>query len=225
MFLLNKEDATMTLNGVIGEDWYGGGITSAMVQQASDEMKNTRLTVRINSPGGVADEGIAIYNILRRHPGGVDTVVESLAASAASVIALAGEKRTTLRGGRWMIHKALTIAIGNSDDMQQVAKMLDAYDRSLVDIYAKALAGKSSEDIMQIMAEESWYTGSESVEIGLSTQYDDEEESEMEPMNAAWFNKAPAALVGKPKAAMKPKPASQELRRLQLKLAMLRTAK
>jgi ATP-dependent Clp protease protease subunit len=225
MFLLNKEDATMTLNGVIGEDWYGGGITSAMVQQASDEMKNTRLTVRINSPGGVADEGIAIYNILRRHPGGVDTVVESLAASAASVIALAGEKRTTLRGGRWMIHKALTIAIGNSDDMQQVAKMLDAYDRSLVDIYAKALAGKSSEDIMQIMAEESWYTGSESVEIGLSTQYDDEEESEMEPMNAAWFSKAPAALVNKLKAELKPKPASLELRRLQLKLAMLRTAK
>ena len=225
MFLLNKEDGTMTINGVIGEDWYGGGITSAMVQQASDEMKNTRLTVRINSPGGVADEGIAIYNILRRHPGGVDTVIESLAASAASVIALAGDKRTTLRGGRWMIHKAMTIAIGNSDDMQQVAKMLDTYDRSLVDIYGKAIAGKSSEEIMQLLGDETWYTGQESVDAGLSTQYDDEDESEMEPMNAAWFSKAPAALLNKPKAEMKPKPASQELRRLQLKLAMMRCAK
>lgn len=225
MFLLNKEDGTMTINGVIGEDWYGGGITSAMVQQASDEMKNTRLTVRINSPGGVADEGIAIYNILRRHPGGVDTVIESLAASAASVIALAGDKRTTLRGGRWMIHKAMTIAIGNSDDMQQVAKMLDTYDRSLVDIYGKAIAGRSSEEIMQLLGDETWYTGQESVDAGLSTQYDDEDESEMEPMNAAWFSKAPEALLAKPKAEMKPKPASQELRRLQLKLAMMRCTK
>jgi ATP-dependent protease ClpP protease subunit len=225
MFLLNKEDGTMTINGVIGEDWYGGGITSAMVQQASDEMKNTKLTVRINSPGGVADEGIAIYNILRRHPGGVDTVIESLAASAASVIALAGNKRTTLRGGRWMIHKAMTIAIGNSEDMQQVAKMLDTYDRSLVDIYGKAITGKSSDEIMQLLGEETWYTGEESVAAGLSTGYDDEDESEMEPMNAAWFSKAPAALLTKPKAEMKPKPASQELRRLQLKLAMMRCAK
>ncbi len=225
MFLLNKEDGTMTINGVIGEDWYGGGITSAMVQQASDEMKNTRLTVRINSPGGVADEGIAIYNILRRHPGGVDTVIESLAASAASVIALAGNKRTTLRGGRWMIHKAMTIAIGNSEDMQQVAKMLDTYDRSLVDIYGKAITGKSSDEIMQLLGDETWYTGEESVAAGLSTGYDDEDESDMEPMNAAWFSKAPAALLTKPKAEMKPKPASQELRRLQLKLAMMRCAK
>jgi ATP-dependent protease ClpP protease subunit len=196
-----------------------------MVQQASDEMNNTRLTVRINSPGGVADEGIAIYNILRRHPGGVDNVIESLAASDASVIALAGDKRTTLRGGRWMIHKAMTIAIGNSDDMQQVAKMLDTYDRSLVDIYGKAIAGKSSEEIMQLLGDETWYTGEESVAAGLSTGYDDEDESEMEPMNAAWFSKAPAALLTKPKAEMKPKPASQELRRLQLKLAMMRCAK
>jgi ATP-dependent Clp protease protease subunit len=148
-----------------------------------------------------------------------------LAASAASVIALAGNKRTTLRGGRWMIHKAMTIAIGNSEDMQQVAKMLDTYDRSLVDIYGKAITGKSSDEIMQLLGEETWYTGEESVAAGLSTGYDDEDESEMEPMNAAWFSKAPAALLDRPKAFMRPKPASHELRRMQLKLAMMRTAK
>ena len=169
MFSYKTDEGTMTLNGVIGEDWYGGGITSEMVQNASDEMRNKRLTIRINSPGGVADEGVAIYNILRRHPGGVDTVIESLAASAASIIALAGEKRTTLRGGRWMIHKALTIAVGNSDDMKQVAKMLDSYDKSLVDIYASSMKDTNKDAILQLMSDESWYTGSEAVAVGLST--------------------------------------------------------
>lgn len=224
MFSFDASQGVMTLNGVIGEDWYGGGITSSMVQEASDQMRDKRLTVRINSPGGVADEGIAIYNILRRHPGGVDTVVESLAASAASIIALAGTKRTTLRGGRWMIHKALTIAVGNSDDMSRVARMLHTYDKSIVEIYALAIKDSSHEDILQLMANESWYTGSESVEVGLSTHYDEDTETDQEPMNAAWFSKAPKELQSKPKAILKPKPAAMELQRLMLKLKLLKTA-
>lgn len=221
MFSYKPEEGIMTINGVIGEDWYGGGITSGMVQNASDEMRDKRLTVRINSPGGVADEGIAIYNILRRHPGGVDTVIESLAASAASIIALAGEKRTTLRGGRWMIHKAMTVAVGNSDDMQQVAKMLDTYDRSLVGIYASAMKDTDKDAIMQLMADESWYTGEEAMNIGLGTGYDDENGSDEPPMNAAWFTKAPAEIRVRPEAALKPKPASMELVKMRLKLRAL----
>lgn len=221
MFSYKPEEGTMTLNGVIGEDWYGGGITSEMVQNASDEMRNKRLTIRINSPGGVADEGVAIYNILRRHPGGVDTVIESLAASAASIIALAGEKRTTLRGGRWMIHKALTIAVGNSDDMKQVAKMLDSYDKSLVDIYASTMKGTDKDAILQLMSDESWYTGSEAVAVGLSTDYDEDEMPSESPMNAAWFTKAPKDIQNAVKMHLKPKPASLELVKMRLKLRAL----
>jgi len=218
MFSFNFDDSTLTMNGVIGEDWYGGGITSAMVQSASDEMRGRRLTVRINSPGGVADEGVAIYNILRRHPGGVDTVVESLAASAASIIALAGQKRTTLRGGRWMIHKAMTVAVGNSDDMEQVAKMLETYDRSLVDIYAAEMKDLTPKAIMKLMASETWYTGREALEAGLSTDYDEEHESESQPMSAAWFINEPKELENAPKAALKPKPASLEIMKMKIKL-------
>lgn len=220
MFNYDPQEGIMTLNGVIGEDWYGGGITSSMVQQASDEMRGKTIQVRINSVGGVADEGIAIYNILRRHPGGVHTIIESLAASAASVIALAGNKRTTLKGGRWMIHKALTLAVGNSDDMLKVADMLSTYDRSLVDIYSGSMKDKDPKAIMKMMKDETWFTGSEAVEAGLSTDYDEDEESEEMPMNAAWFTKAPPDLLAMPKAALKPKPASAELARMRLRLQM-----
>lgn len=220
MFNYDPQEGIMTLNGVIGEDWYGGGITSAMVQQASDEMRGKTIQVRINSVGGVADEGIAIYNILRRHPGGVHTVVESLAASAASVIALAGNKRTTLKGGRWMIHKALTVAVGNSDDMLKVADMLSTYDRSLVDIYSGSMSEKDPKAIMRMMKDETWFTGSEAVAAGLSTDYDEDEQSDEMPMNAAWFTNAPQDLLWFPKAALKPKPASAELARMRLRLQM-----
>jgi ATP-dependent protease ClpP protease subunit len=220
MFSYKPDEGIMTLNGVIGEDWYGGGITSAMVQQASDEMRDKQIQVRINSVGGVADEGVAIYNILRRHPGGVHTVVESLAASAASIIALAGNKRTTLRGGRWMIHKALTLAVGNEDDMLKVAEMLRTYDRSLVDIYSGSMKEKDPKAIMKMMKEETWFTGSEAVAAGLSTDYDEDEQSDEMPMNAAWFTRAPADLLTAPKAMLKPKPASIELARMRLRFQM-----
>lgn len=220
MFSYKPDEGIMTLNGVIGEDWYGGGITSQMVQQASDEMRGKMIQVRINSVGGVADEGVAIYNILRRHPGGVHTVVESLAASAASLIALAGNKRTTLKGGRWMIHKALTIAVGNSDDMQKVLEMLNTYDKSLVDIYSGAMKEYDSKAIMKMLKDETWFTGSEAVTAGLSTDYDEEEESDDMPMNAAWFMHPPQDLLSKPKAQLKPKPAAIELKRMRLRLQM-----
>jgi ATP-dependent Clp protease protease subunit len=220
MFSYSPDEGIMTLNGVIGEDWYGGGITSSMVQAASDEMRGKQIQVRINSVGGVADEGVAIYNILRRHPGGVHTVVESLAASAASIIALAGNKRTTLRGGRWMIHKALTLAVGNEDDMLKVAEMLRTYDKSLVDIYSGSMKEKDPKAIMKMMKDETWFTGSEAVAAGLSTDYDEDEESEEMPMNAAWFTRAPQDLFTAPKAALKPKPASIELARMRLRLQM-----
>jgi hypothetical protein len=107
MLQVNNKTNELLIYDVIGEDWFGGGITAKNVIAALDEFGGKRVTVRINSPGGVADEGIAIYNALKRYEGRVDTVIDSIAASAASVIALAGEKRTTSEGGRWMIHRAM----------------------------------------------------------------------------------------------------------------------
>ena len=191
--LVNKTTGEIFVYDAIGADWFGGGITASAVIEALDLIGNKRATVRINSPGGVADEGIAIYNALRRHKAGVDTVVDSLAASAASLVAIAGENRTIAKGGRVMVHRALTVAVGNSVEMQKIASILDTYDRSLVEIYSQYFPKDT--DVMGLMTEETWYTAEEAVAAGLATGL--EAKDAIEPNVAAWFRRPPSNLGGK----------------------------
>lgn len=192
MIDVNKQTGEMFLYGVVGDSFYEESFSAAELRQALAKLDGKRAIVRINSPGGVADEGIAIYNELTRYSGGVDTVVDALAASAASVIALAGATRTTSPGARWMIHKALTVEIGNSDQLRKTAELLDTYDRSLVEIYSKYIK-KDASAIMQMMRDETWFTASDAITAGLATMSG--EPSSALPMNADWFNHPPAELV------------------------------
>lgn len=200
MLKVNAKAGEILIYDALGQDWFGGGITAQSVIDALDQIgQNTRATVRINSPGGVADEGIAIYNALRRHPGGVDTVVDSLAASAASVVALAGENRTTAKGGRWMIHRALTIAVGNSIDMQKTSEILNTYDSSIVEIYADHMKD-SPEAILELMTAETWYTADSAIAAGLSTGKANVDA--VDPLVANWFKNPPQQLVESSVAAV-----------------------
>jgi ATP-dependent protease ClpP protease subunit len=205
MLKVNAKTSEIFIYDVIGKDFYGGGVDAKQVVEALDSLNGKRATVRINSPGGVADEGIAIFNALKRYHGGVDTIVDSLAASAASVVALAGESRLTAPGARWMIHRAMTVAIGNSEDLTKAAETLATYDQSLVEIYSKYMP--SDTDILALMSAETWYTASEAIDIGLSNGT--VEPVSASPMNAAWFHKAPIDLADLPMAVMKPKVTSK----------------
>lgn len=215
MLKVNAKAGEIFIYDTIGQDWFGGGITAQSVIEALDELGGKRATVRINSPGGVADEGIAIYNALKRYEGGVDTIVDSLAASAASVIALAGESRVTAKGARWMIHRAMTISVGNANDMRKNADVLDTYDKSLVEIYSEYM-GKSEDEILDLLSAETWYRADEAISAGLSTGTGDA--SDAEPMVAAWFRNAPAALLNKPKAEFKPYPVARQSAMLKARL-------
>lgn len=205
MLRVDLKSNELFIYDVIGQDWFGGGITAASVIDSLEGFKGKRVMVRINSPGGVADEGIAIYNALKRYEGGVDTVVDALAASAASIIALAGEARTTSAGGRWMIHRAMAFAMGNAVDMEKAASTLAKYDASIVEIYSQYMPPDT--DIMSLLTAETWYNTDEAIAAGLSTGKADSV-AKAEPMNAAWFRNAPAALFTQPKAALRPKPLS-----------------
>lgn len=198
--LVNAETGELFIYQPIGADFFGDGITAEAVIVALETLGGKRATVRINSPGGVADEGIAIYNALKRYEGGVDTVVDALAASAASVIALAGENRTTASGGRWMIHRAMTIAMGNAMDMQKVAETLNKYDQSLVEIYAEHMTDSDNESIMALLTAETWYSGTEAIEAGLATG--DANEAATQPNVANWFRNAPEAVYKEAVAAI-----------------------
>ena len=191
MLSVNQSTGELFLYGVVGASWFEDSFSSTDVIQALASIGTKRAIVRINSPGGVADEGIAIYNAIKRHAAGADTHVDALAASAASVIALAGESRTTSAGGRWMIHRALTIEIGNATALRKTADTLETYDKSLVEIYSKYLA--SGTDVMGLLEAETWYTGPEAMDAGLSTAVGGA--TDAKPTVASWFRNPPAALV------------------------------
>jgi ATP-dependent Clp protease protease subunit len=203
MLKINASLGEIYIYDTIGKDWYGGGVDAKQVIDALDGLGGKRAVVRINSPGGTADEGIAIYNALKRYPGGVDTIVDALAASAASVVALAGENRLTAPGARWMIHRAMTVAVGNAMDMQKAAETLATYDASLVEIYAQYIPQDPSK-IMDMLTAETWFSANDAVEVGLSNGTVADVVDTM-PMNAAWFTKAPDDLLSAPKAIFQPK--------------------
>jgi ATP-dependent protease ClpP protease subunit len=171
MILVNASTNELFLDGVVGADWTGEGITSQGVGEALGKIKG-RAVVRINSPGGSADEGIAIYNLLKRHRGGVDTHNEALAASAASIIFLAGDKRTMERGSKLMIHRAHTIAIGNSVDMTKMSEVLAMYDKEMASLYAEYMSideDIKEQAVLAMMDSETWFDADDAVRHGLAT--------------------------------------------------------
>lgn len=189
MIVVNKAKNELFVDGVIGADWTGEGITAMSVADALESLDGGRATIRINSPGGSADEGIAIYNTLKRYSGGVDTVNEALAASAASVIFLAGETRTMSSGSRIMIHRALTIEIGNADRLRKTADVLESYDKSLVEIYSQYMSD-NEDSIMALLSAETWYNAEDAVSSGLATSKESRKSSAKAAM-AAWFKNPP----------------------------------
>lgn len=135
------------------------------VAEALDGLDVDEIEVQINSPGGDAFEGVAIYNALRTHPAKITTRVDGLAASAASVIAQAGDHRVMLTGSQMMIHDAWGLAIGNAEVMGETAGVLDKISDSIAGIYAERAGSEGWRDAMLA---ESWYTHDEAVEAGLA---------------------------------------------------------
>jgi len=129
--------------------------------------------VHINSPGGDAFDGLTIYNALASRQSGVTTVVDGLAASAASTIAMAGKTRLVSPGSMMMIHDAMGMCMGNEADMLDTARVLAKVSDSIAGIYA-AHAGKTAAEWRAAMRGdgqqgwESWYTAAEAVDAGLA---------------------------------------------------------
>lgn len=167
-----KDDDTLEIcvYEEIGENfWTGGGVTANSVKQALDQAGDyDRITLRINSPGGDAFEGIAIRSLLRSQAKPVDVYIDGVAASAASIIAMAGDTITMATGSMMMIHNAWSMCVGNSRDMRQMAATLDSVDASIADVYTDR-TGKSAEDVKALMDVESWMGADECVKEGFAT--------------------------------------------------------
>ncbi len=152
---------------VIGSDWYGEGVTASRIAGALRSLNGADVTVNINSPGGDMFEGLAIYNLLREYEGRVTVKVLGLAASAASVIAMAGDDVQIGRGAFLMIHNCWVCAMGNRHDLAQIAADLAPFDKAMSDIY-QARSGLDAETVGKMMDGETYIGGSEAVERGFA---------------------------------------------------------
>ncbi|GFM48971.1 Clp protease ClpP [Pseudomonas cichorii] len=159
---------TITVYGVIGEDWYGEGVTLKRIDAALRSIGERDVTVYINSPGGDMFEGIAIYNRLKQHSHKVTTKVLGMAASAASIIYLAGSDRQVASSAFLMIHNCWTFLAGNRHYLRDVANDMEEFDAAMADLYAET-SGQTSEDMAELMDDETYIRGKRAVELGLAT--------------------------------------------------------
>lgn len=155
------------------------GVTARDVTAALAEVTAPNITVRINSPGGDVFDGIAIFNSLRGHPAAVNVVVDGIAASAASFIAMAGDRITMNDASQMMIHDASGMCMGNAADMEQMRDLLDRLSDTIAGIYT-ARAGGTTPEWRDRMRAETWFDASEAVAAGLA----DEADTDTEPAEA-----------------------------------------
>ena len=162
-----SDDNTISVFDVIGQDYWGEGVTAKRIAGALRSMNGADVTVNINSPGGDMFEGLAIYNLLREHQGKVTVKVLGLAASAASIIAMAGDDIQIGLGAFLMIHNCWVVAIGNRHDFAAMVDYLEPFDNAMADIYS-ARSGLDSDAVKQMMDGETYIGGSDAIEKGLA---------------------------------------------------------
>jgi ATP-dependent Clp protease protease subunit len=162
------EDRTITIYDIIGEDWWtGAGFTAKRMAAALRSLGKGPVTVAINSPGGDFFEGLAMYSMLREHPGDVTVKVMGLAASAASLVAMGGDEIQISRAGFFMIHNTWIVAMGNRNDLRDLADQIEPFDEAMADVYA-AHTGETPEAMGKLMDRESWIGGAAAVAQGFA---------------------------------------------------------
>jgi ATP-dependent Clp protease protease subunit len=155
-------DAVISIMGAIGEDIWGDGVTARRISSALRAIGGKDVSVNINSPGGNMFEGLAIYNVLRQHPHKVTVNVLGVAASAASVVAMAGDVINVAKAGFLMIHNANVPDAGNRHDKREIADKLEQFDGAMAGLYADR-TGLTRAKIAGMMDDETFLTGEEAV--------------------------------------------------------------
>lgn len=164
------EEAELLVYGDIGADsWKDEYVGAKAFAEALSSVKGKHVTVRINSYGGDVFAGQAIYSMLKRHPGGCTTLVDGVAASAASIIAMAGDTVIMPENAMLMIHNPWCLAYGNASDFRKTADDMDKIGESLVAVYA-AKTGKTGDEIRAMLDAETWLTAQEAVDMGFADE-------------------------------------------------------
>lgn len=154
---------------IYDEIGYWGTTAAGLVAELSQLQGVSQIDVHVNSPGGDVFDGLAIMNCLRAHPANITTYVDGLAASIASVIAMAGDSIVMGPHSQLMIHEASGLCIGDADEMRSMADMLDFQSDNIAGVYAER-AGGDLAAWRALMVTETWYTADEAVAAGLADE-------------------------------------------------------
>lgn len=164
-----EEMRTLFLNGQISDEtWFGDEVTPEIFRDELNAGKGP-VSVWINSPGGDVFAAAQIYNMLMDYPYDVTVMIDGLAASAASVIAMAGTKVQMSPVAMMMIHNPATIAIGDTGEMKKAIKMLDEVKESIMNAY-EIKSGLSRDKISRLMDTETWFNAKKAVELGFADE-------------------------------------------------------
>ena len=221
----NDESRTLFLNGEISDEtWYGDEVTPKMFKEELQDGEGD-ITVWINSPGGDVFAAAQIYNMLMDYKGNVIVKIDGLAASAASVIAMAGTEVQMSPVAMMMIHNPATIAIGDSSEMKKAIDMLDEVKESIMNAY-EIKTGLSRSRISHLMDAESWFNAKKAVELGFADKFlfskeetEAEEEKELE-MEAVMFSRK--AVTNSLMSKLIPKPEKKTpIEQLEKRLSLL----
>lgn len=207
-FIKNEDtsDTELIFNAPISEEtWWGDEITPALFRDELSKVSGN-LTVWLNSPGGDVFAASQIYTMLRNHNGKVTVKIDGLAASAASVVAMAGDETLISPTGMIMIHNPMTYASGNKSDMEQAIRLLDEVKESIINAYARKTK-LSRDKISGLMDEETWFNAEKALQLGfadgiLFDESDDKNQTSMmysvSKSRNAFLNKISADSSGTP---------------------------
>ena len=185
---------SLDIMDVIGADFFGEGITASTVKDAIASAKEYKsITLNLNSPGGDLFEGVAIYNTLKATGKPVNVNVVGLAASAASLVAMAGDTVTMQLGTQLMIHEAMAMTAGFAADMRKMADTLDQVSASAADIYV-ARTGLSKDKVLALMAAETWMNPEQAKADGFATAISEQKGKYNNSFDLSAFKNTPAEL-------------------------------
>lgn len=167
-FIKNEDNSETELifNGPISDEtWWGDEITPAMFRDELAKVSGN-LTVWLNSPGGDCFSASQIYTMLKNHKGRVTVKIDGIAASAASVVAMAGDETLITPTGMLMIHNPMTFASGNKSDMEKAIAVLEEVKESIINAYLLK-TGMSRNKISKLMDDETWMNAEKALQLGF----------------------------------------------------------
>ncbi len=165
------DSAELLLYGTIGDGWFDDNSSISFANTLQGLKNVSNITLRINSPGGEVVAAQAIYNLIKSHSAYVTVIIDGLAASAASLVAMAGNRIIMPSNAILMIHNPSAYVIGDSAELTHAAEVLQKTKETMIAVYAQK-TGKSTNELSKLMDSEKWFTAQEALDYGLIDEID-----------------------------------------------------